>query len=128
MPAAEKTMYDALVAWAGLTALVGTRVFDTRYKPGETLPLIVYQRIDTVFEQAVTGAVLSSSVPFQIKVISDDLAEMRTVSLQVFKALEDSVTAIVEDVTFTHDRQQPRPEAGLFSRIIEATVLLQDAA
>lgn len=128
--APEVYMYDILSGYAALTALVGTRIYDTHYPPAENrvdvtgaaFPLVVYRRIDAAFEQAVTAAILSSSPRFQVEAVSDNLQETRDVAAEIHAALVSGIGTFA-DVTLVGDRQAPRPEEHLFIRVVEADVL-----
>lgn len=127
---AEIALHTALSAYGALTALVGIRIYETHYPPAENrvavtgaaFPLVLYRRIDTGFSQAITGEILGSSPRFQVQAVSDDLQETQEVALEIYDALVSAI-GIFEDVTILSDRQQPKPEANLFKRIIEAEVL-----
>ena len=124
---AESTLNTALLAHGALTALVGTRIYRLRFPPGTptvptVFPLVVFQRVFTTKEQAITGVTLSRSVRFQVTCYSDSSVEATTVA----EAVEDALVAAVAtfaDVTLRDEKAFWNPDAKIYSQIVEADCL-----
>lgn len=124
---AEKTLENALTAYAPLVALVGAEIDRVRFLQGTTavplsLPRIVFQRIFTTKEQVITGAIVSRSVRFQITCYSDSSVEATTVAEVVEEALLSSIGTFA-DVTLRDEKSEWNPDAELYERLVEADCL-----
>jgi hypothetical protein len=119
---AEATLNTALLAYGALTALVVDRIDRLRFLPGATFPRIVFQRIFTTKEQAITGAVVSKSPRFQIMCYSESSVEATTVAEAVEDALVSAIGSFA-DVTLRDEKSAWNPTAELYERMVEADCL-----
>lgn len=62
----EEGLYTKLSGTAGITALVGSRIYSTRLPQGATLPAITFQRISTTRDIHHGGPVQGAEAFFQI--------------------------------------------------------------
>lgn len=68
----EADIRTALTGHAGLSALVGTRIYPDKLPQNPTYPAIVYQRISTPRAQAISGTVASAAPRFQFSIYAKD--------------------------------------------------------
>lgn len=123
---AEATLNTALLAHGGLTMLVGSSIYNMRFPPGTLFPAVVFQRVFTIKEQVVTGAVVSRSVRFQVMCYSEETAggrEATAVALQVEEALVVEGIGRFVDVTLRDEKAVWNPVAKLYEHMIEADCL-----
>ena len=121
--AAEDTLDTALNAHGALTILVGDQIYRLRFPQGATYPLVVFQRVFTTREQAVTGAVMSRSIRFQITCYAEGSREATTVAETVEDALVAEGIARFADVTLRDEKAFWHPDAELYSQIVECDCL-----
>lgn len=125
---AEATLHDALIGYAGLEALVGIRIYNMKFptvKSGQreiSFPCCVFQRVFTIKEQVVTGAVVGRSIRFQVTCHSEGSVEATNVAGKVEDALVAAIGSFV-DVTLKNEHADWDPEAELYSCIVEADCL-----
>jgi hypothetical protein len=85
---AGKAIYAALTANAGLTALVGTRIYPDYGIQKPTLPYVVYTVLQTNPSPTKDGASKLDTIRVQIDTWSDSFETAQTVSEQVRAVLE----------------------------------------
>jgi len=122
---AESTLNTALLAHAPLTAIVGTRIFDTRYPVGTAYPLCVYQRVATVKIQPVTGTVIARSVRLQVTCTVESVDGSRGCTA-LAEVVEDALVSAIgafKDVTLGDELAGFDTDAELYSKIVEADCL-----
>jgi len=125
---AESTLNTALLAHGALTALVDIRVYNMRYpavKPEQretSFPCCVFQRVFTIKEQVVTGAVVDRSVRFQIACYSESSVEATTVAEKVEDALVAAIGSFI-DVTLRGESARWDTDAELYEQVVECECL-----
>jgi len=131
---AELTMHTILSAAAGLTALVGTRIYEDTWPAtgaagvATTFPLVVYQRVPTgEMIQPVTGAVIATDARFQVKAYAQTAGGARDVADQIVTALVAGIGTAV-DVTMMGRWGTYEPDSELFSLLVECRLLIAGAA
>ena len=67
----EPGLYAHLSAAAGVSALVGTRIYPDRLPEAAALPAITYQRVSTVAQQGIGGLAELASARVQITAWAD---------------------------------------------------------
>lgn len=113
MPMVEETFRDWLVADAGVTALVGTRVYPVKAPTGATLPFCVYQKVSDV---PVVGLDTSSdAVKFariSVNCIGSRYSEAKDLAEAIRVALDgngsvvrDNSLDLYDEDTRTHNEQ-----------------------
>lgn len=83
----ESDLYTRLSTFAGLTALVSTRIYPSRLPDNPTLPAVVYTRITTTHVLA-SGDVPLVRARMQIDVWDDSYLDVVAVAAQVHAALD----------------------------------------
>lgn len=104
---AETALYAALVARAGLTALVGTRIYPDAIPEDATLPAVVYQRASTAPIVSIGGVVFADDVRFAITAWGQTRTSADAVADEIGQALATSGNPVV-DRSSGYD-----PEVGL---------------
>ena len=85
---AKQALYDRLRTYAGLTALVGDRIFPANAGQGISTPYITYQKISPGRQYAMGGYVGMQKTRFQISCFADLPEDNELVAEQVIAALE----------------------------------------
>lgn len=88
----EEALYAELAGYAGLSALVGTRIYPMRLPENATLPGVIYYRMSSGRENDFTGATGLAHPTFRVQVWADDYKEAHTVATQVRKALDGNTS------------------------------------
>ena len=115
----EQDVYDELAAFAGLTALVSTRIYQMAFPSGTTFPCVTFQMISEPTEQVVTGKVVGSSPRIQLTAWADDRDDVASVGEQL-KLAAVAMIGKFKDVTVQGGPATHEAEAGLFRRSIDA--------
>lgn len=108
MPAGtlEEGLGDYLATYAGLTALISTRVYWMREPQGITLPCLTFERIDTMRTHThdTSGANTDLARPrFQFDAVAETYSSAKAITDQVRAALNGKSGTI--GVTYTHTIQ-----------------------
>lgn len=83
----ESDIYSALTGYAGLSALVSTRVYPQVIPDGATLPAVAYQRVGTEPVQTLHGTVPAARARFSFSAWAATYADALSVIAQVRAAL-----------------------------------------
>ena len=78
---AESTLYAALSGWAGLTALVGSRIYPDEVPLGVALPAVAWLRESTEFNPTIHGTITPGSTKALMDIAC--VAEVSTPPLSV---------------------------------------------
>ena len=119
----EQDVYDGLAAFAGLTALVSTRIYQIAFPSGTTFPCVTFQMISEPTEQVVTGAIVGSSPRFQLTAWADDRDDVAKVGEQLKLAAVDMIGTF-KDATVQGGPAQHEAEGGLFRRDVDVILLV----
>jgi hypothetical protein len=116
----EESLYSTLTGYAGLTALVSTRVYPQVIPQGATMPLLVYTRVSTTREQAFGSGqdIVTSRPRFQFDAWAHSALEAATISEQLRACLQASSYA----VTFDNEFALRDPDTGLHRHVTDAFV------
>lgn len=121
MAVLEEGLYTYLTTFAGLTALISTRVYAFRIPQGGTLPCVTYQRISTPRELSHDSAGIGNELAhprFQFDAWATTYASAKAISDQLRSALNGhksttgSVT--VNGILVQDERTSFEPETSLF--------------
>lgn len=83
----SSALYSHLSTHAGLSAIVGTRVYPHPMPQNVTLPAVTYQRIDGVREDTFTRAVASTTVRVQLNAWAKTYVQADAVRTQLRTAM-----------------------------------------
>ena len=89
----ETGLYTALTGDAGVSALVGTRIYPEIMPQGVTYPAISYQRISTTRTNMLSGVDDFTQVRVQVDCWDDSYSGVKALSAAVKSAI-DGVTAL----------------------------------
>lgn len=137
MSAVEIGLVSYLKAYAGLTALVSTRVYPFMIPQGATLPCVTYQRIDTprYLAHGDAGATGTLARPrFQLNAWAATLSEAMAVAYQLRAALNGKTGSIgtspnavtVRAILVDNEMQDYEPETELFRVITDYLVWVEE--
>ena len=87
---AESTLYGILSAAAGVTALVGTRIYPDLIPEEKATPYIGFERISTVPYTTIHGTILSSDVDMMIACWADTRLAAEALADAVIVAMQDA--------------------------------------
>lgn len=132
--ALEEALYEFLKNDAGVSALVGDRIFPVRVKEGADLPAIAYQRISTfrtyTFDRKPDAdpwmrARIQFSCWARSALEARDVAEALNVALSGHTGDMEGLEVGSVDIELELDDYEP--ETGFFRRIVDAMVSLDEA-
>jgi len=104
---AEATVHAALAAASGLTALVGTRIYQEQEPQAAELPYLVFHRIATTPYGTMAGDTGSARVTVQVDVLASTVSSLKALTVQVRKAMQTAAS-------FQDQNDDPEPERGLY--------------
>jgi hypothetical protein len=84
----EQAIFNHLSTYAGLTALIGTRLYPVNLPQGSTLPAVTYQRISSVRMRTFGAARLGRVVRVQFTAWALSYASRHEIAEQLTTALE----------------------------------------
>ena len=117
MPDVETVIVTRLLAYEGLAALVGTRVYPLLLPQSPTLPAVTYQRIDAPREERFGGDPVAYP-RFQIDSWAKTYAGAKAVATQVRGALQLWRTTATDpqimDSDIESDEDLYEPDTGLY--------------
>ena len=119
----EQDLYDVLVAHAGLSALVGTRIYQIKFPSGTAFPCVTFQMISEPTEQVVNGTIVGSSPRYQLTAWADDRDDAAEVGEQLKLAAVSGIGTF-KDVTVQGGPAGDEADAGLFKRSVDAILLV----
>ena len=121
------SLYSQLSGYAGLTALVSTRIYPNRAPQDATLPYVVYFRVSGSREQAFTNAVGATGVRMQFSCFATTYIDADAVRAQVRAALlayTSSGGVTVHEVALDSDLDQYENDTFLHHCLTEAVLLV----
>lgn len=122
----EETLFTRLSTFAGLTALVGTRIYPLIMPQGVVHPAVTYQRISSTRESCMVdddGIVRSR---FQVSVWANTFASARAIIDQVRQALQRWSTTGVQDTFILAEYDLYDEEALIFGVALDAEVIYEE--
>jgi len=78
--AVEEALYSRLTSDVAVSALVGSRVYNTRLPQGPTLPCVTYTRVSTVADMAHDGPVGYELARYQIDAYATTFETIRSLA------------------------------------------------
>ena len=102
----EAVLYTRLSTFAGLTALVATRVYPLAAPQNVTAPYLTYRRVSAIRESAMGADANNVTARFQIDVWASSFASARNVAEQVRLAMQrwTNATGTTVDDTFIENQ------------------------
>lgn len=114
---AESTLYAALSTHAGITAIVGDRVYPRLLPQGKPLPGIVFLRLDTEYITTIHGGpARGARIPMEIW----GIAETSTAAEQLGDAIEAALGAV--SIMPTDRRPETDDETEAYSSVISCVI------
>lgn len=137
MTTVEQGLVSYLNGYAGLTALVSTRVYPYMVPQGATLPCVTYQRIDTPrsLTHGDSGATGTLARPrFQLNAWAATLSEAMAIAYQLRAALNGKRGSIgtapyavtVRAILVDNEMQDYEPETELYRVICDYLIWLEE--
>jgi len=114
----QSDLYSAITAHAGLTALIGTRLYPNDAAQNATLPYIVYYEFATPREQLMSCDIGISKPRIQYSVYGESYAD----ALAVADALRAALDATSYMVIFEDERGNSDMTTGLHRRDIDVRI------
>lgn len=131
MATIEDAIFTRASGFAGLSALIGSRVYPRRLPEGVTLPAATYGLVDDVEPQAMGAGsgVTTARVQFTAWADTFDVARDVAVQLrQAFRRWRGTVSGIeVQDSLPAGRSEDHNPEAGLFWRHLDFLISYGEA-
>ena len=90
---AEQDLYTALSGYAGLTALVDTRIHADVRDEDEDLPSVVYRRLKTEHINTIHGTVVATTATLGVSCVGESRASSEAVAEQVLAAVGGNFVA-----------------------------------
>ncbi len=126
----EKAIYARLIAHAGLSALVSTRVFFDVLDQGAAMPAVVFSRISTERFPAMGSNVGVAKARIQVAAYDDTGLEALTVAVQVKAALDRwSGTAggvVVQHIFIDAEFEERDPDSKKHRSVLDFLVWFQE--
>ena len=114
----QSDLYSAVTGYAGLSTLVGTRVYPNDAPPDVTTPFIIYYEFATPREQTMNCDIAVSKPRIQYSIYADTYAD----ALAVGDALRSALTATSLMVIFEDERGNQDMTSGLHRRDIDVRI------
>lgn len=121
----EADLYTRLSGFAGLSALVGTRIYPQTIPQASAMPAVSYHRVSTVRTSAMGSDVTIARARFQVDVWTQDFDSTKAVARQVQAALQRyRGTATVEILAcfFLNEVDLYEPEPEIFHQALDFEV------
>lgn len=124
----EEALYTRLSGFAGLTALVGTRVFPLKLPPGTALPAVSFQLIDAQRDRLSGQDGADRGAQFQFDSWAGTYEAAKAVAVQVVAALDrwsGTVAGVVVTASFIDDERdtfEEQVQEGIPRILTEATI------
>lgn len=119
----EEALYTYLIAHAGLSALVGDRVYPLVAPQDATYPLVVYQRISGIRIHSHSGPSGLASPRFQFSAWGESFSDAKNVAEQVRLALDGYAGTMgslaVGACLIATELDQYEPDTGLYRTILD---------
>jgi hypothetical protein len=127
----ETALFGYLSTYAGLTALVGTRVYPLNLPPKPTLPAVTYQKVSGARIRTMGNTNLGGRPRFQLTAWADTYAGAKDVAAQLQAALE-GYNGVMGGVTVRMAEQGNElddrdPETGRYLTILDFTIIYEGA-
>lgn len=126
----EQALYNYLTGVAGLTALIGTRVYPVALPQGATLPAVVYQRVSGARIRTMGDARLARRPRIQFTVWAATYASRLAVGAQLVAALDGYTPGTmggaggvdVLDVVLDNEIDDHEPTSGAYQGVLDFIV------
>jgi len=122
----EEELYDYLSVYAGLAALVGTRIYRDRFPDNVVKPAIKYQRIDTQREYSHQGYSGLARPLFQFSCFGESQPATKAAIDQVRIALQGYAgtmgNVLVQGAIVVDERSDYEPDTRLFRYDIDVQI------
>ncbi len=122
----EEALYTHLISHAGLTAIVGNRIYPVLLPQDVTFPAVTYQRISTVREYAQEGPSGLAHPRFQFSCWAETYEEAKAVAEQIRFALSGYKGTInnvrIDAVYIEDDNDIYDPETNIYHVALDATI------
>jgi len=115
----QSDVYGYLTANAGLTALVGTRLYPNEAPNDPVVPFIVYYEFATPREQLMGNAIGVSKPRIQYSCYADTYTE----AVAVIDALRAAVLALPYPIVFEDERGNQDVTTGLHRRDLDVRIV-----
>jgi len=122
----EQTLFTRLSTFAGLTALVATRIYPLIMPQGVTHPAVTYQRISSTRESCMVDDDGIVRARFQVTTWAATFASARAVIDQVRLALQRWSTSGVQDTYIIGEYDLYDEAALIFGAAIDAEVVYEE--
>jgi len=129
----ESVIYSRLSGYAGLTALVGTRIYPNFVPQNTAAPCVSFQLVASVEPQAMgagTG-VIRSRFQFSVFVAKDNLLSGKNVMAQVKAALkryrDSGSSPVVQDTFFLNEVDIYDSETEEHQLIVDFEIIYQES-
>ena len=124
----ESTLYTRLSTFAGLTALVSTRIYPLIAPQGVTYPAVTYQRISTMPREVAMGSDPGiARARIQVTAWGDTYTSVKAIADQIRLALERYNTTGIFDIYIIAENDLYDEEALKFGAAIDAEVVYSEA-
>lgn len=123
----EETIYTRLSTFAGLIALVNTRIYPIIMPQGVTYPAVTYQRISAESrESCMIEDVGFARTTFQVTAWGDTFKEVRTISEQLRQALQRWTASGVQGTFILGEYDLYDPDSLKYGAAIDAQVVHEE--
>ena len=123
----EATLYTRLSTFAGLAALVGTRIYPLILPEGVAYPAVTYQRVATPPRESCMGVDVGLVRPrIQITVWGDTFAAVKAAAEQVRQALQRWSTTGVQDTFLIGENDLYDEEAAKYGAALDAEIVYEE--
>lgn len=132
---AEKVVYERLTTHAGVSGLVGTRVYPLVLPQNPTYPCIMYQRVSSSRVQGVHSDPGMAQVTVRIVCLDHEYNDVKALAEQVRLALERYGSSIagtliagvnVYDILMGSEADAYEEDLDVFSHSLEFTIIHQE--
>jgi len=116
MMSAETSIYTALSGFAGLTAIVSTRIYPDVLPEDCVYPAVVFARESTVPIRSVSGHYFGADVSLQVRCWSDTRTQADAAAAQAESAI------LAAGMVTTNKTSGYDPETDLFASVIDVDI------
>ena len=125
--AVEDAIYSRGTTHAGLSALIGLRLYPGLAPQNVAYPAVVYQRISAIPESLMTADTDILRERFQFTVLAEDYAGASVVAAQVKSAFQrwqgTEASVVIEDSFLAGDIDLYDPDTELHQRAIDFEII-----
>lgn len=127
----EEALFSYLTGYAGLSALIGTRLYPVQFPQGVTLPAMTYQQVSSPEVYSHDGYSGLRSPRFQFTCRGSTYLEAKQVAAQLKAALRGYAGLMAGSVNVRGARieneiDQIEPELGIYDVIVDAVIPVQE--